>query len=208
MYLIVLTEPLKISRVYAGPLLVLSCWDLPMAAQTMTNDMLSGLTRVCRSIDITWISVHWHMSRAPPAKGGNVSDIYLPQVSRWRHWGLTPSGACGKHDSLLTWFNALSSLLPDKVKLPRQGWSIWWYKAWLAASTGVAVCVGNPKASPETRLSARALPAASGPEVRMRAQMAHKTWIKTSLHQTRQLKEKIKKLFTTSVTNISSFNAA
>jgi hypothetical protein len=38
--------------------------------------------------------------------------------------------------------------------------------------------------------------------------MADKTRIKPSLHQITRLKEKIKEHFTTSMTNISSFNAA
>jgi hypothetical protein len=35
----------------------------------------------------------------------------------------------------------------------------WWYKVWLnqAASSGAAVCMGKPKASPETRLSTQRL---------------------------------------------------
>jgi hypothetical protein len=68
-----------------------------IGSQTMSDNMLSDLTSVCRGIDITWISVHWHMNIALLAKGGNVSDIHLPQDSRLQALGLTPSGTCGKH---------------------------------------------------------------------------------------------------------------
>jgi hypothetical protein len=133
---------------------------------TMSNNKLSGHTSVCRDIDITCISVHWHMNIALLPKGGNVSDIHLPQGSRPKIPGVIPF----KHlwqtcDTLLARFNDLLSLFSGKVKLPTQGWNILIYKAWLSrsASMSAAVCVGKPKASPETRYSAQALPSVSGP---------------------------------------------
>jgi hypothetical protein len=125
MYLIASQKGWKAAEIYAGPLLVLGCWGLPMAAKAAKQWAMLCFTSVHRGINITWISVHWLLNIALPAKGGNVSDSHLPQDSRPKALGVNPLRCLWQTcDTRMTWFNDLSRLLPGKVKLPAQGWSI------------------------------------------------------------------------------------
>jgi hypothetical protein len=68
-----------------------------------------------------------------PTKGGNVSDIHLPQDSKLKASELTFSGACGKHvthfwhDLMICW-----ACSPVGWNCLCKAKAYWWYTAWFS----------------------------------------------------------------------------
>jgi hypothetical protein len=105
-------------------------------------------TRGSMRLDKLWWYPHW------------VFDIFRKNTNM----SLTPHNQTMSDDKLCD-LTSMCEGIDIRWNCLHRAEAFWWYKAWLSqeASTGVVVCMSKPKASPESRLSAWALPPVGGP---------------------------------------------